>query len=95
MLKYERKLELEEPHFETRCIEFKISMNLSCLLICAYRAPRQHVESLIDYLDDVTRGALRANKQIIIIGDLNCDCLDESAAQTIALKEFINLMSTN
>ena len=37
-LKYERKLELEEPHFETLCIEFKISKNLLCLLICAYRA---------------------------------------------------------
>jgi exonuclease III len=47
--------------------------------------------SFIDYLDDVTRDALRSNKQIIIIGDLNCDCLDESAAETIALKEFLNV----
>ena len=31
-LKYERKLELEDPHFETLCIEFKISKNLPCLL---------------------------------------------------------------
>ena len=53
-LKYERKLELEEPQFETLCIEFKISKNLPCLLICAYRAPKQPVEPLIDYLDDVT-----------------------------------------
>ena len=90
-LKYERKLELEEPHFETLCIEFKMSKNLPCLLICAYRAPKPHVESFIDYLDDVTRDALRSNKQIIIIGDLNCDCLDQSAAQTIALKEFLNV----
>jgi exonuclease III len=43
------------------------------------------VEPFIDYLDDVTREALRSDKQIIIVGDLNCDCLDESAAQTIAL----------
>ncbi len=64
---------------------------LPCLLICAYRAPKQPIEPFIDYLDDVTREALRLDKQIIIIGDLNCDCLDESAAQTIALKEFLNV----
>jgi hypothetical protein len=66
--------------------------NLPCgLLICAYRAPKQPVEPFIDYLDDVTREALRLDKQIIIIGDLNCDYLDESAPQTTALKEFLNV----
>ncbi len=81
-LKYERKLELEEPQFETLCIEFKINKNLPCLLICAYRAPKQPIEPFIDYLDVVMREALRLDKQVIIIGDLNCECLDESAAQT-------------
>lgn len=90
-LKCESKRQLEEPHFETLCIEFKIIKNLPCLLICAYRAPKQPVEPFIDYLDDVTREALRSNKQIIIIGDLNCDYLDESAPQTVALKEFLDV----
>ena len=88
-LKFNRKLEREEPHFETLCIELKVSRNLPCLIICAYRAPKQPVEPFIDYLDDVTRKALRSDKQIIIVGDLNCDYLDESAPQTLALKEFL------
>jgi hypothetical protein len=52
---------------------------------------KQPVDPFIDYLDDVTREALRLGKQIIIIGDKNCDCLDESAPQTTALKEFLNV----
>ena len=70
-MKYERKLQLEDPDNETICIKVKLRRNFPCLLICDYRAPDQPIAP---YLDDVTREVLRSGKQIIIImGDLNCD----------------------
>ena len=90
-LKYERKIQLEESDVEAIFIEFKLCKNFPCLLICAYRAPNQHIEPFIDYLDDVAREALRMGKQIIILRDLNCDCLNDSTPQTKALKEFLDV----
>ena len=90
-MKYERKLQLEDPDNETICIEVKLRRNLPCLIICAYRAPDKPIAPFIDYLDDVTREVLRSGKQIVIVGDLNCDYLNNSSPQTKALKEFLDV----
>ena len=92
-MKYERKLQLEDPDNETICIEVKLRRNLQlpCLIICAYRAPDKPIAPFIDYLDDVTREVLRSGKQIVIVGDLNCDYLNNSSPQTKALKEFLDV----
>ena len=85
-MKYERKLQLEDPDNETICIEVKLRRNLPCLTICVYRAPDKPIAPFIDYLEDVTREVLRSGKQIVIVGDLNCDYLNNSSPQTKALK---------
>ena len=90
-MKYERKLQLEDPDNETICIEVKLRRNLPCLIICAYRAPDKLIAPFIDYLDDVTREVLRSGKQIVIVGDLNCDYLKNSFPQIKALKEFLDV----
>ena len=90
-LKYERMDDPLDPNIEVICIEFKLRRKLPCLLICAYRAPNQNIELLIDYLDDVIYEAQRTGKQIIIIGDLNCDFPNDSLPRTRALKEFLDI----
>ena len=44
---------------------------------------------LHDNLNDLTHKSPRERKQIIILGDLNADCLNNSLAQTRALNDFI------
>ena len=46
-MKYERKLQLEDPDNETICIEVKLRRNLPCLIICAYRAPDKPIAPFI------------------------------------------------
>ncbi|XP_028405309.1 uncharacterized protein LOC114527813 [Dendronephthya gigantea] len=44
--------------------------------------------SFFDYLDDVMRYATRNKFEVIIVGDLNCDCLNSTLRQTERLLEF-------
>ena len=58
------------------------------LVGCVYRAPNESLE-VFDYLDDLLRYATRKNLEVIILGDLNCDYLNDSLGQTKRLLEFL------
>ena len=51
-------------------------------------APNESLE-VFNYMDDVLRYATRNNLEVIILGDLNCDCLNTSLQQTTRLQEFL------
>ena len=53
-----------------------------------YRAPDESLE-IFDYLDDVVRYATRNKLEVIIVGDLNCDCFNLTLRQTERLLVFI------
>ena len=61
------------------------------MVVCVYRAPNFPYAVISDYLDDLTHKSLRERKQIIILGDLNADYLNNSLSQTRALKDFIEV----
>lgn len=72
-LKYTRRRDLEDS-FEAIWIETRVR-NTKYLFGCVYRAPDESLE-IFDYMDDVLRYATQNNHEVIIIGDLNCDCLN-------------------
>lgn len=87
--RYVRRHDLESSDIEAICIELKLNKKQSYLVVCVYRAPNFSIKTLVDYLDDLTRESLRTGKQVIILGDLNCDFLNNSLSQTKTLKEFL------
>ena len=76
--------------FEAIWIETRIQ-NIKYLFGCVYRAPDESLE-IFDYMDDMLRYATQNNYEIMrimILGDLNCDCLNASLKQTERLFEFL------
>lgn len=55
---------------------------------CAYRAPDESLE-IFNYLEDILHKATRDNFEVIILGDLNCDCSKSELKQTIRMQEFL------
>ena len=49
-----------------------------------YRAPDETLR-IFDYLDEVIRYAARNKLEVIIVGDLNCDCPNATLKQTEAV----------
>lgn len=86
-LKFTRRRDLEEQHFEAIWVQLELSRT-KYLIGCVYRAPDESLE-VFDYLDDVLRYATRNQFETIILGDLNCDCLDNTLAQSERLEEFL------
>ena len=84
-MKYTRRKDLEED-FEVIWVEIKLQKT-NFLIGCVYRAPDETLR-IFDYLDDVMRYATRNKLEIIIVGDLNCDCLNATLKQTERLLEF-------
>ena len=58
------------------------------LVGCVYCTPNESLE-VFDYLDDLLRYATQKNLEVIILGDLNCDYLNDSLGQTKRLLEFL------
>ena len=58
------------------------------LFCCAYRAPDESLE-IFNYLEDILHKATRDNFEVIILGDLNCDCLKSELKQTERMQEFL------
>ena len=52
--------------------------NTNFLIGCIYRAPNEFLE-VFNFMDDVLRYTTRNNLEVIILGDLNCDCLNTSS----------------
>ena len=82
------RTDLELSDIEAIGVELKFR-KVTYLVVCVYRAPNFSHTVLIDYLDDLTQKSLRECKQIIILGDLNTDCLNNSLPHTRALQDFI------
>lgn len=85
-LKYIRRRDLEAES-EAIWIQAKLC-NTNFLIGCIYRAPNESLE-VFNYMDDVLRYATQNSFEVIILGDLNCDCLNTSLQQTTRLQEFL------
>ena len=84
--KYSRRRDLEA---ESEAIWIQAKLCKTDFLIgCIYRAPNESLE-VFNYMDDVLRYATRNNLEVIILGDLNCDCLNTSLQQTTRLQGFL------
>ena len=84
--KYSRRRDLEA---ESEAIWIQAKLYKTDFLIgCIYRAPNESLE-VFNYMDDVLRYATRNNLEVIILGDLNCDCLNTSLQQTTRLQGFL------
>ena len=85
-IKYTRREDLEED-FEVIWIQVQLKSS-KYLIGCVYRAPDESLD-IFDYFDDVVRYATINKLEVIIVGDLNCDCLNLTLRQTKRLLEFI------
>ena len=74
--------------FEVLWIEAKIR---SAVYItgCAYRPSDFPVNEFFNYMDDVVRSQICAGKEVIVIGDLNCNLINKSLVQTQRAIEFL------
>jgi exonuclease III len=86
--KFKRREDLEESAFEVLWIEAKIRSSVY-VIGCAYRPPDFPANEFFDYLDDVVRSQIRAGKEVIVTGDLNCNLIDKSLVQTQRAMEFM------
>ena len=69
---------LSAPHVENLWIEFKLLMDVSCLMCSMYRPPSAGINYYKGVLDIMDRASLE-NKEILLLGDLNFDYkVDES-----------------
>jgi hypothetical protein len=84
--KFKRREDLEESAFEVLWIEAKIRSSVY-VIGCAYE--------FFDYLDDVVRSQIRAGKEVIVTGDLNCNLIDKSLVQTQRAMEFMEANDLN
>ena len=64
--------------------------NTNYVIGCAYRAPDYPHSTFFHYLDDLMRMETRKGKEIIIMGDLNCNIRDKDLPQSKRAIEFIN-----
>ena len=79
-LKFKRRADLEDSSFEVLWIEGKIRS--SVYIIGCYRPPDFPVNEFFDYMDDIERSQICAGKEVIVIGDLNCNLINKSLVQT-------------
>ena len=82
----------EEDGIEVLWLELKLR-NTNYVIGCAYRALDYPHSTFSDYLDDVMRMETRKGKEIIIMGDLNCNLKDNDLPQSKRAIEFINANS--
>ena len=88
-IKVKRRNDIEEDGIEVLWFEIKLR-NTNYVIGCAYRAPDCPHSTFFDYLDDVVRIETRKGKEIIIMGDLNCNLRDNDLPQSKRAIEFIN-----
>ena len=91
-IKAKRRNDIEEDGIEVLWLELKLR-NTNYVIGCAYRAPDYPHSTFFDYLDDVMRMETRKGKEIIIMGDLNCNLKDNDLPQSKRAIEFINANS--
>jgi len=84
-----RRNDIEEDGIEVLRLEIKLR-NTNYVIGCAYRAPDYPHSTFFDYLDDVRRMETRKGKEIIIMGDLNCNIRYNDVPQSKRAIEFIN-----
>ena len=85
-LKYTRRKDLEE---DSEAIWIQVQLCKTNFLVGrVYLAPNESLE-VFDYLDGLLRYATRKNLEVILLGDLNCDYLNDSLGQTKRLLEFL------
>ena len=79
-LKFTRQQDFEEHNFEAIWVQLELSRT-KYLIGCVYRAPDESLE-VFDYLYYVQRYTTGDQFEPIILGDLNCHCLNNTPAQT-------------
>ena len=88
-IKVKRRNDIEEDGIEVLWLELKLR-NTNYVIGCAYRTPDYPHSTFFDYLDDAMRMETRKGKEIIIMGDLNCNIRDNDLPQSKRAIEFIN-----
>ncbi|XP_068707424.1 uncharacterized protein [Montipora foliosa] len=87
-LKFSRRYDLERMRsYEALWLQVEINRK-KYLFCCAYRAPDESL-GIFGYLEDILHKATRENFEVIILGDLNCDCLKSELKQTERMYEFL------
>ena len=85
-LKFSRRYDLERS-YEALWLQVELNRK-KYLFCCAYRAPDESL-GIFGYLEDILHKATRENFEVIILGDLNCDCLKSELKQTERMYEFL------
>ena len=92
VIKFKRRNDVEEDGIEVLWFEIKLR-NTNYVIRCAYRAPDHPHSTIFGYPDDVMRMETRKGKEIIMMGDLNCNLKDNDLPQSIRATEFIKANS--
>ena len=85
-LKFSRRYDLERS-YEAIWLQVEVH-HKKYLFCCAYRAPDESLE-IFGNLEDILHKATRDNFEVIILGDLSCDCLKSELKQTERMYEFL------
>ena len=87
---YDKRLDLVPTDLESVCLEINQANSRSFIITSIYRPPSAPVEiflkieKLIELLDD-------KNKEVYILGDLNCNMLEPTLLPTKKLNEILEL----
>ena len=91
---YEKRFDLISTGLEAVCLEIKQSNSRSFIISSIYRPPSapvevfSKIEKLIDLMDN-------KNKEVYILGDLNCNMLEPTLLSTKKLNEFWSFIKCN
>ena len=72
---FEHRTDLQTDNLEILCIEVKPNFSKSFLVLAWYRPPKYEHEAL-NTLETLLKTIEKQNKEIILIGDINCNDLD-------------------
>ena len=81
-IKYTRRYDLPENQLELICIEIEPPKCRSFLVVAWYRPPSEPVGSF-DKLDQILNFLDREGKEIILLGDTNCDLSKHAVGQPV------------
>jgi exonuclease III len=85
--------DIEQNEIEAIVIRANISSAPTIGIIAVYRPPKQDVESFFQHLETITIKLLSRAKNIVVLGDLNCDWLKPDTKENRLLRDYCRTFS--
>ncbi len=91
-IQYERRSDVEHNDIESLWLEVKQMYKKPIIIAALYCRSQKDVPDYLDSLSEIMDGVSNENKELILMGDLNCDFLKKNSATT-HMSSFLNVYS--